>query len=176
MGKLTTLRDLLVHELSDLHSAETQITEALPKMIEACTAKSLSKALKEHLAVTKKQLTRLNQCFKALGEEPSGETCAAMKGILAEGAKLLKEKPKADQDVFDAAIIGACQRVEHYEIAGYGCARTYAEQCGEEKCAALLQQTLDEEVEADELLSAIAVNDINLKAAQDDTTAAASAF
>jgi ferritin-like metal-binding protein YciE len=171
MGKLSTLRDLLLHELSDLHSAETQIIEALPKMVEACSARPLAKALREHLAVTKKQLTRLNQCFRALREQPSGETCAAMKGILAEGAKLLKEKPKADPAVFDAALIGACQRVEHYEIAGYGCARTYAQQSGETKCSQLLQQTLDEEIEADELLSDLAVNDINIQAQSADGSA-----
>jgi ferritin-like metal-binding protein YciE len=150
--------------LSDLHSAESQIIEALPKMIEAASSKALGTALKEHLAVTQKQLTRLEQCFKAVGEQPNGETCAAMKGILAEGGKLLKGQSKAEPNVFDAAIIGACQRVEHYEIAGYGCARTYADQLGLDKCVKLLEQTLEEEVAADETLSDLAMNDINVKA------------
>jgi ferritin-like metal-binding protein YciE len=171
--KLMSLNDLLLHELSDLYSAEEQILEALPKVIEAANSPKLVQALKNHLAETKNQVTRLDQCFKELGAKPSGETCAAMKGILSEGAKFLKLKDKADPAVFDAGLVAACQRVEHYEIAGYGCARTYCEQLGLIRCADLLQQTLDEEGNANKSLTHLAEGNLNIKADMAGASAAA---
>jgi len=166
--KLYSLRDLLIHELNDLYSAENQIIEALPKLIDACTSTKLSGALQDHLTVTRAQLKRLDQCFKELGEGPGDETCAAMKGIITEGNKLLTQTQakQSEPTVLDAALIAACQRVEHYEIAAYGCARTFAQECGETKVADLLQQTLDEEGEADKTLTKLAESEINVKANQ----------
>jgi ferritin-like metal-binding protein YciE len=158
------MKDLLVHELSDLYSAEEQIIEALPKMIEAVTSKKLAKALQDHLKVTQGQLKRLDEVFAALGEKPSGETCVGMKGLLAEGAKLLNKSAKIDPPLLDAAIIAAAQRVEHYEMAGYGCARSYCEQLGEKDCQTLLQATLDEEGDANKLLTELALSEVNIKA------------
>lgn len=166
-----SLRELLLHELSDLYSAEEQIIEALPKLARAASDKKLVKAFDDHLAATKEHHKRLDRVFKTLGEKPSGEVCAGMKGLLIEGNKLLNKTANIDPAVLDAALIGAAQRVEHYEMAGYGCARTYAQQLGEADCASLLQQTLDEEGENDKLLTELAVNGINNQA-----EAAAAAF
>jgi ferritin-like metal-binding protein YciE len=158
------MKDLLLHELSDLYSAEEQIVDALPKMIEAVSNRKLATALNDHLKTTKAQLKRLDQVFKALGEKPSGEVCTGMKGLLTEGNKLLSKRAKIDPPLLDAAIIAAAQRVEHYEIAGYGCARTYCQLLNEADCVNLLQTTLDEEGEADKLLTQLALEEINLKA------------
>lgn len=159
---LDSLRKLYVHELKDLYSAEQQIVDALPKMIAGAGNKDLKKALKEHLEVTRKQAKRLEKVFAGMDFSPRGSKCEGMAGLLKEGASLLKEK--ADPDVLDAAIIAAAQRVEHYEIAGYGVARTYAEKLGDYKAADLLQQSLEEEAQADRHLSRLAERTINFQA------------
>lgn len=161
MGAITNLNELLLHELSDIYSAEEQILEALPKMAEACQSPDLAKAFNDHLAETKQHKARLDKVFSLLKAKPSGETCTAMKGILAEGGKLLKGKDKPAAEVMDAALISAAQRVEHYEIAAYGCARTYCRLLGQKECEALLQQSLDEEGHADRLLTELAQSGIN---------------
>lgn len=159
---LDSLRKLYVHELKDLYSAEQQIVDALPKMIAGAGNTDLKKALKEHLEVTRKQAKRLEKVFAGMDFSPRGSRCEGMEGLLKEGASLLKEK--ADPDVLDAAIIAAAQRVEHYEIAGYGVARTYAEKLGDYKAADLLQQSLEEEAQADRHLSRLAERTINFQA------------
>ncbi|MDQ3023451.1 MAG: ferritin-like domain-containing protein [bacterium] len=163
---LYTLRDLLVHELNDLYSAETQLLEALPKMAEAATSPRLVKAFEDHLIVTKAQVKRLEETFKEIDEKIDKEAvCAGMKGLITEGQKLLSQTQakQAEPATLDAALIAAAQRVEHYEIAGYGCARTYARTLGFGKAADLLQQTLDEEGATDHALTNLAVSEINVQ-------------
>jgi ferritin-like metal-binding protein YciE len=160
--KLKTLKDLYVEELRDLYSAETQITKALPKMAKAASDPKLKAAFEQHLEQTKGQITRLETIFRALGEKATGKTCKAMEGLVAEGEELIKEKP--DAQVLDAGLISAAQRVEHYEIAGYGSVRTYAQTLGETDAARLLQETLDEEGETDKKLTALAESVINVRA------------
>ena len=180
MATIDTLDALLKHELKDLYSAETQITEALPEMIEAVSAGELKKALQQHLAVTKEQRKRLEKIQKLLGEDNpvpekrgffanlfksnEGEQhCKAMEGLVKEGNALLKEDMAPE--VMDAAIIAAAQKVEHYEISSYGTARAYALQLQMDEVADLLEQTLKEEYDADDTLSALALSQVNLKAA-----------
>lgn len=162
--KLTTLRDLLIEELKDLHNAESQLMKALPKIAKAVTSEELSEAILSHLEETKGHIERLEQCFELLDAKPGRKKCKAMEGLLTEGREVVAED--AEPMVHDAAIIAAAQRVEHYEIAGYGCARTFAEILGEGAVAQLLQQTLDEEAAADELLTKIALSGINQAAAE----------
>lgn len=157
-----SLQSLYEHELTDLYSAEKQILEALPKMIKAASNPELTKALTEHQAITEKQVDRLNQIWTELGKRPEEEKCKGMEGLLKEGDKALEEWK--DSDVLDAAIIAAAQRVEHYEIAGYGCARTYANMLGLSEQAELLQETLNEEGEADHLLTDLAEECVNVDA------------
>jgi ferritin-like metal-binding protein YciE len=158
---LNSLRDLFIDELRDLYDAETQITEALPKLIEKVTYPELKSALQEHLDVTREQIKRLEQIFNQLDEKPTGETCKGMKGVIKEGDDMASRD--GSPSVIDAAIISAAQRVEHYEMAGYGTVRTYAELLGETEFANLLQQTLDEEKEADQSLTELAKT-INVQA------------
>ena len=158
---LNSLKDLFIDELRDLYSAEEQITEALPQLIKKTTHPELKSALEEHLEVTRSQVQRLEQIFSRLGEKPTGEICKGMKGLLKEGDDMSTRD--GDKSVIDAAIISSAQRVEHYEIAGYGTVRTYAELLGEHEFANLLQQTLDEEKEADQTLNEIA-RTINVQA------------
>jgi ferritin-like metal-binding protein YciE len=160
--KLATLSDLLVHELRDLYSAENQIVKALPKMVKAAHSEALQKAFQEHLEVTERQIERLNEVFEALDKSSRGPKCEAMEGLLAEGKHLMAED--ADPSVMDAGLIAAAQRVEHYEIAGYGCARTFARLLGHDKIADVLQQTLDEEAQADVTLTELAESEINEQA------------
>lgn len=162
--ELTTLQDLFKEELQDLYSAETQITKALPKMATAASSPELRKAFEEHLRQTENQIKRLEQIFQKLGEKPGGKTCKGMEGLIKEGEELIKEKP--DPAVLDAGLISAAQRVEHYEIAGYGTARTYAQELGDKDAARLLQETLDEEGETDKKLTRLAEQHINMKAKQ----------
>jgi ferritin-like metal-binding protein YciE len=162
--KLASLQDLYVEELRDLYSAENQITKALPKMAKAATAPKLKAAFEEHLEQTKGHVDRLETIFKKLGKPPTGKTCAAMKGLIEEGSELLEQKDKADPEVLDAGLIAAAQRVEHYEMAGYGTVRTFARQLGEDEAADLLQKTLDEEGETDKKLTALAEKAVNAKA------------
>jgi ferritin-like metal-binding protein YciE len=164
--QLFTMNDLLMHELSDLYSAENQLIEALPLLAKSANSPKLRQAIEDHLTVTRAQLTRLNECFTILGQTPANTVCAAMKGLIAEGQKLLATQKWADPSVYDAALIAACQRVEHYEMAGYGCARTYAMHLGEDKVQQLLQQTLDEEGATDHALTKLAETDINYRADQ----------
>lgn len=164
--EMESLRELYVDELKDLWSAETQITKALPKMIKAATHPKLKKAFNTHLKQTERQIKRLERIFKELDESPRGKKCVGMEGLLKEGAELIKEKPEAD--VLDAGLIAAAQHVEHYEMAGYGCVRTWARQLGEERHAELLQETLDEEELTDKLLTDLAESSINIDAEKGD--------
>jgi ferritin-like metal-binding protein YciE len=159
---LDSLMKLWLHELKDLYSAETQVTVALPKIIAAATNAELKAALTAHLHETKGHLDRLEQIFSGLNLKPGDEHCKGMEGLLAEGEGMLKTK--AEPAVRDAGIISSCQRVEHYEIAGYGTAGAYAELLGEQQAAKLLQLTLDEESGADVKLSRLARTTINLEA------------
>lgn len=155
-----SLQELYVEQLQDLYSAEQQIIKALPKMIEAAQSEDLRNALNEHLEVTRNQATRIETICQKLDEDPKNEKCKGMEGVLKEGSDLLKE---VSEEVRDAAIIAAAQRVEHYEMAGYGTARTYATLLGDDEAASLLEQTLDEEKEADKTLSGLA-EELNVEA------------
>jgi ferritin-like metal-binding protein YciE len=159
--KPNSLEELYVEQLRDLYDAEHQIIKALPEMIDAAAANNLKSALSEHLEVTKTQATRLDQIFNALGEKTKGEKCKGIEGVIEEGSDLIEDIE--DPAVRDAAIIAAAQRVEHYEMAGYGTARTYARLLAEDEATQLLQQTLDEEKEADQTLTALA-SEINVSA------------
>lgn len=159
--KLENLKQLLVQELRDLYDAEDQITEALPKMIKAAHHDQLKNALQHHLQVTRQQIQRLDSIFATLGEDPSGQTCKGMKGVIKEGEGIVSQG--GDPATVDAGIISAAQRVEHYEMAGYGTVRSYATLLGKQEIASLLQKTLDEEREADETLTEIA-RSVNLEA------------
>lgn len=149
-----TLEDLFIEQIEDLYDAEKRLTTAIPKMAEAAHAKKLKDALNAHLHETESQVERLEQIFQQLGKEPRREACAGMKGLVAEGSEMVNAT--GDADVKDAAIIAAAQRVEHYEMAGYGTARALAEHLGHDHAAGLLQETLDEEKHADEKLTEIA--------------------
>ena len=152
--KLESLRDLYILELRDLYSAETQLTKALPEMAEAANDMHLKQGFETHLEETKGHVQRLEQIFNALDEKPTGKTCQAMEGLIKEGKETIHED--ASPEVKDAALIAAAQRVEHYEIAGYGTVRTYAELMGHNDAAALLQQTLAEEGATDKKLTTAA--------------------
>jgi ferritin-like metal-binding protein YciE len=162
--KLASLRDLYVSELKDLHSAENQILKALPKMAEAASSSELQDAFREHLEQTKVHVQRLEQIFDKLDTSPKGKKCLAMEGLIEEGKELTEED--VDPEVLDAGLISAAQKVEHYEMAGYGCVRTYAQLLGDDEAAGLLQQTLREESETDKKLTALADAVINLEAAE----------
>ncbi|HEY1984766.1 MAG TPA: ferritin-like domain-containing protein [Terracidiphilus sp.] len=148
-----TVEKLFVDELKDLYSAEKQITKALPKMAKAATSSDLKTAFETHLQETEGQIQRLERIFEILGKAAGGKTCKGMKGVLEEGAEVMEE---TQGELRDAAMITAAQRVEHYEIAGYGSVRTFAELLGQSEIASLLQQTLDEEEQTDEKLTQIA--------------------
>ncbi len=159
---LETLHDLYVDELRDLYNAENQLLTALPKMATAASAPELAAAFNEHLTETKIHIERLETVFKELDTSPKGKKCKAMEGLLAEGKDLLAED--ADPSVMDAALIAMAQRVEHYEMAGYGCVRTFARLLGEDEAADLLQATLDEEGAVDKKLTQLAESVINADA------------
>jgi ferritin-like metal-binding protein YciE len=159
--ELRSLHDVFTHELKDMHSAEKQILQALPDMVGAADSPDLREALEEHQRVTERQVERLEQIFESLEETPpSGKKCKGMEGILKEGEELLEEDPDGN-GALDAAIIGAAQKVEHYEIAAYGTLVAFARKLGNEEAAQLLEETLQEEKDADERLTEIAakVND-----------------
>ena len=160
--KLATLHDLYVEELKDLYNAEHQILKALPKMAKAASDARLAKAFKGHLEETKGHIERLEKIFKKLEASPKGKTCKAMEGLLEEGKEVMAED--ADPTVMDAALIATAQRVEHYEMAGYGCVRTFARLLGYDQAADLLQETLDEEGAADKKLTKLAETVINVEA------------
>lgn len=155
MSTLSTTRELLVQELKDLFSAENQLIKALPKMAKAASAPELKEAFTKHLAETKEHAARLEKIMKDLDESPRGKKCMAMEGLLEEGKEAMQED--ALPFIKDLGLITAAQKVEHYEIAGYGCARTLAELSDEPKVAKLLQKTLDEEGRTDHLLTEIAL-------------------
>jgi ferritin-like metal-binding protein YciE len=154
MPAVNSLRELLVDELKDLYSAETQLLKALPKMAKAASHEDLKEGFTEHLEQTKDHVDRLERSLKMLGANAKGKTCPAMKGLIEEGTEAIEtDGPDA---IRDARLIGAAQRVEHYEIAAYGTARAFAQTIGETKIADLLQDTLDEEGQADKKLTAMA--------------------
>jgi ferritin-like metal-binding protein YciE len=149
-----TMQELLIDELKDLYSAERQIVRALPKLAKAATSPDLKQALTKHLEETEGQVTRLERMAELVGKKLTGKTCVGMKGVLEEGSEVLKETDKGT--VRDAAMIAAAQRVEHYEMAGYGSAREFAKMLGLAEVASLLEQTLEEEKAADKILSGVA--------------------
>jgi ferritin-like metal-binding protein YciE len=160
--KLESLHKLWIHELKDLYSAENQILEALPRMIAAASHAELQTALGDHLKETRTHVARLEKIFKGLDFEPTGQRCKGMEGLLEEGKGMLTAE--AEPMVRDAGIISSCQRVEHYEICGYGTTAAYAEILGEHDAAKLLQETLDEESGADTRLTRLARKRINFEA------------
>jgi len=162
---LESLHDLYVEELRDLYNAENQLLKALPKMARAASDPTLRAAFEEHLEVTRGQVDRLDRIFKRLGERATGKKCAAMEGLIEEGKEMMEED--APPAVLDAALISAAQKVEHYEIASYGCVRTYARLHGYDDAAELLQETLDEEGEADKKLTELAESVINVEAEEE---------
>jgi ferritin-like metal-binding protein YciE len=161
MMSVETIEDLFVDELKDLYSAEKQITKALPKMAKASTSPELRTAFESHLEETNGQIQRLEQIFEILSKSPKGKICNGMKGVLEEGTEVLKETDKGI--LRDAALISAAQRVEHYEMAGYGSVREYAKLLGQQEIASLLDATLAEEKAADKKLSVIS-KQVNVEA------------
>jgi ferritin-like metal-binding protein YciE len=165
------LRELLVHELGDLYDAESQLVKALPKMAKAATYPQLKQGFEQHLQQTKEHVTRIEKAFQMLGaDEATKVKCKGMAGLIKEGNEVIKETD-ADDATRDAGLISAAQRVEHYEIAAYGTARTYAQTLGQNDVAELLQQTLNEEAETDKKLSSLAESNINQDAAAEDRKA-----
>jgi ferritin-like metal-binding protein YciE len=163
---IDTLGSLYVDELKDLYSAETQILKALPKMVKAAAHPELKRAFETHLRQTETHVARIEQICSDLGVTPKGKKCVGMEGCIKEGSELIAEKP--DRDVLDAGLISKAQHVEHYEMAGYGSVRSWAQKLGHDRHAELLQQTLDEERETDQLLTALAERAINIDAASHD--------
>jgi ferritin-like metal-binding protein YciE len=163
--EIDSLKKLYVEELKDLYSAEKQLIQALPRMAKKATNEQLKQAFQQHLEITQGQLERLDTIFEGLGKAARGKKCKAMEGLIEEGKEMMQEDMA--EDVMDAALIAAAQRIEHYEIAGYGTVRTYAQLLGEKDAAKLLQQTLDEEGEADKRLSQLAESSINVEAMQE---------
>ncbi len=161
--ELNSLDDLFLNQIEDLYDAENRLTKALPKMADAAHSSQLKQAFQQHLTETQGHVSRLETIFRELNVEPKRETCEAMKGLIAEGEEIVRAK--GDPDVKDAAIIAAAQRVEHYEISGYGSARTFAQRLALTQAANLLQQTLNEEVGADKKLNMIAESSVNIQAA-----------
>jgi len=160
--ELETLKDLYIHELKDLYSAENQIIKALPKMAKAATNSKLVDGFNKHLAETKEHAVRLEKILKSHDETTRGPKCKGMEGVIKEGDEMIEED--AEDEVRDAGLISAAQRVEHYEMAGYGTARTYAELLGDPQGAKLLQRTLDEEAATDQKLTKLAKSSINAAA------------
>lgn len=159
---MQSMRELLIDELSDLYSAERQLVDALPKMAKAAGNENLRTAFENHLAVTKGHVDRLEKAFSELGEKPKRKKCKAMEGLIEEGSEVIKSKGLAE--IKDVALIGAAQRVEHYEMAAYGTSRAIAECLELPDIAELLQDTLDEERDADTELNNLALNEVNAEA------------
>ena len=162
--KLETLEDVLVDELQDIYHAEKQITKALPKMAKAANSEDLRNALQQHLEQTRHQIERLERVFESMGRRVKAKACRAMQGLIEENDEVLEAVKKSP--AADAAIICAAQKIEHYEIASYGSARTHARQLGLHQQAQMLQETLDEEGQADERLTQIAESHANVHAAE----------
>jgi ferritin-like metal-binding protein YciE len=159
---LDTLQKLYISELRDIYSGENQLLKALPKMAEGASSSELRDAFEKHLEQTKGHVQRLEQLFEQLGESPKGKTCHGMKGLIEEGSEILKEG--GEDSVLDAGIIVAAQKVEHYEIASYGSVRTFANLLDQHEAAKVLQSTLDEESETDEILNRLAESIVNPEA------------
>ncbi len=168
--KLDSLRTLWIEEMRDLYNAENQLLKALPKMAKKASTPELKKAFESHLEETQTHIERLDEIFVKLGKKPTGKTCKAMKGLVEEGSEMMKED--GPESVIDAGLIAAAQRVEHYEMAGYGVVRTFASLLGENEAQALLQETLDEEGAADEKLTGIAENIVNDEAEEEEPATA----
>jgi ferritin-like metal-binding protein YciE len=164
--EMETLRDLYIDELKDLYSAEKQLVRALPKMAKNASNEQLREAFETHLAETEGHVERLEKIFESLESSPRGKKCVGMEGLIEEANELLEED--AEEEVVDAGLISKAQHVEHYEMAGYGTVRTWAQILGEERHAQLLQQTLDEEENADRILSQIAESTVNIEAESGD--------
>lgn len=160
------LRELFIESLKDIYWAEKALTKALPKMAKNASSESLIITINDHLTVTEEQVTRLEEVFEILGEKASAKKCEAMEGLIKEGESIVEETEAGP--VRDAGIIGASQKIEHYEIATYGTLAAFAQTLGEEDALALLQQTLEEEKEADTMLTDVAYNNINFEAASDE--------
>ena len=160
---LDSLETLFVDQIEDLYDAEQRLTQALPKMAEAAHSGALKAAFQQHLRETQNQISRLEKVFQMLGRQSHRQTCYAMKGLIEEGSEVLSAT--GDENVKDAALIAAAQRVEHYEISGYGTARTFAQRLGHNQAAQLLQETLDEEAATDKKLTALAEQQVNRQAA-----------
>jgi ferritin-like metal-binding protein YciE len=163
--KMNRLKHLYIEELKDLYNAENQLVTALPKMAKASTSEDLRAGFEEHLGQTREHVARLEKIFKALGESPKGKKCKGMEGLIEEGAEMIEEDPAPEE--LDAGLISAAQRVEHYEMAGYGCVSTYAKLLGEDQAASLLRETLEEEKETDRKLTQLSGR-INVEAAESD--------
>ena len=161
-SKMATLEDLYTDLLKDLYSAEKQLVKALPKMAKNAQSPELQKAFQEHLKQTEGQVDRIERIFSEMGGSPRGKKCVGMEGLVEEGNELLQED--VEPDVLDAGLIAAAQKVEHYEIAGYGTARAWAQRLGYDKAARLLQETLEEESTANEKLTKIAESHVNMEA------------
>jgi len=164
MDKMKSLNDLFIHELSDLYSAEKQLTKALPKMAKAATSPDLRAAFEEHLEQTQGHVARLEQVFSTIGATPKRMVCKAMEGLVEEGKEMIEKKKEAEPATLDAGLIAAAQRVEHYEMAGYGTVVTFAQTLGHREAASILKETLNEEKTTDKLLSKLAVSSINPRA------------
>jgi ferritin-like metal-binding protein YciE len=162
--KLDSLNDLYLHELEDLYDAEKQLTKALPKMAKAAHSEDLKFAFEHHLRETQNHVHRLEEIFESMDIKPKTNKCVGMEGLIEEGEKISKEE--GDPSIIDAGLISAAQRVEHYEIAGYGTLKTYAEYLGEDKACDLLNETLQEETDADQKLSALAQEGIDAQAVE----------
>ena len=169
--KLDTLEQLYIDELRDLYSAESQLLKALPKMAKGASSNELKDAFEKHLEQTRGHVQRLEEIFEQLDESPKGKTCYGMKGLIEEGSEILSED--GEDSVLDAGIIVAAQKVEHYEIASYGSVRTFANLLGQKEAARLLQATLDEESEANELLNELAEGVVNTDALRETEAATA---
>jgi ferritin-like metal-binding protein YciE len=169
--KLDTLQKLYTDELRDLYNAENQLLKALPKMAKAASSTDLKEAFEKHLEQTKGHVERLEEVFEELGEKPKGKTCRAMKGLVEEGSEILQKD--GEESVLDAGIIVAAQKVEHYEIASYGSVRTFAQLLGQNKAAELLQTTLNEESETNEVLNRLAESIVNPEALMETELAGA---
>lgn len=159
MKQLQSIQEFFVHELKDLYSAEKQLVKVLPRMAEKASSDELKNAFKKHAEQTEEHVHRLEQCFEKLGEKASAVECKAMKGIIEEGEDILSQKQ--DGELLDAALIGAAQKVEHYEIASYGTVAEWAKTMGQKEVGQLLGQTLEEEEETDKLLTKIARSGVN---------------
>ena len=162
--EMNDLQDLMVEELRDLYSAENQLLKALPKVAKACENQELKAAIQQHTQETEVHVDRLEQIFKQLGEKPTGKKCKGMEGLIEENKEMMSED--AEPEVMDAGLIVGSQKIEHYEIAGYGSAVTFAKLLGNDEAARLLAQTLDEEERTDQKLTEIAESSINVEAAE----------